>query len=376
MRHTYIPVCSLAQQHTYFQQPATASVRFAPTPDTAEKLRRAGLLLKATELGLLLLRALPVPEPDETPAPARPLPDFLFPLRFAVQPISPYFWNFTALPEQSAPGPPSRIPSIQYFRVEAAPPDGSLTLTVPDARPLPLTTLALSVPAPRADAIAGKVDEAEIRDVVRDKALPASMAQKNALGLNIDLRPWGAGHYQLQRHGQELLECYADDQLHAAQAWAVLEIAQGALAAGPLNIVFAFEGRRTRWRYLVRYRPTTDPAPVIPENASIKVKMAKADKVKAVKDDQAKPAKNDGPPSPVSFAVPKQLPATGPAADLVFESDVALPLAERPVVACTLHYTLHGTPVEVALPAAQGDVLCRPGPDPQQPAFSEIMVLL
>ena len=89
MRQIYSPVCTLAQQHGYFQQPATASVRLAPTPDTAEKLRRACLLLKATELGLVLLRALPEPGPNEPAAPVRPLPDFLFPLRFVVQPISP-----------------------------------------------------------------------------------------------------------------------------------------------------------------------------------------------------------------------------------------------------------------------------------------------
>ena len=376
MRQLYSPVCTLAQQHGYFQQPAAASVRLAPTPDTAEKLRRAGLLLKATELGLVLLRALPEPGPDEPAAAVRPLPDFLFPLRFVVQPISPYFWNFTALPEQLAPAPPSRLPTIQHFRVAGASPAGNLTLNMLDARPLLLTPLALSMAAAPADTIAGKVDAAEIRDLLRGKQLPAGMVRQNTLGLNIDLRPWGAGRYQLQRDGKDLLDCYADDQLHATRAWAVLEVEQAALAAGPLSITFAFEARRTRWRYLVRYRPGTDSVPAIPENASIKVRMAKAEKAKTAKDDQTKAAEKDVPAASVSFAVPKQRPATGPAADLVFEADEALPLAERPAATCTLHYTLHGTPMEVALPAAQGEVLCRPASDPRQPAFSDIMVLL
>lgn len=369
MRHTYTPVCSLAQQHSYFQQPETASVCLAPTPDTADKLRRAGLLLKATGTGLVVLRALPVPETSETPAPPQPLPDFLFPLRFAVQPLSPYFWNFTALPE---PGQLSGGRMIYCFAVGKAAPAGTLTLTMQDARPLPLVPLTLNVAAALAPAPEGNAAKEEVRDLVRGKLLPTTMLRRNATGLSIDLRPWGAGHYQLQRNGKELLPgCYADDQLHATQAWAVLEIERAALAAGPLNIVFAFEARRTRWRYLIRYRATTDPAPTIPERPSIKVRMTPDGKMKMAKEDDSTAL--------VRFAVPKQRPTTGPAADLIFESDEALALTERPGYACTLRYTLHGTPMEIALPAAQSEVLCRPAApatDPPGPAFSEIVVLL
>lgn len=356
MRHTYHPVCSLTQQHSYFQFLETASVRLMPTPDTADKMRRAGLLLKVTDNGLVLLRALT----DETPGLARPLPEFLFPLRFAMQPLNPYFWNFTSLPEQLAPSQRSQKSAIHYFRVGAAAPDGTLILTMQDARSLPLTplTVSVAVPAPVRE------DKAiEIRDLGRDRRLPASMLQQNATGLSIDLRPWGAGHYQLQCPGQELLlDCYADDHLHAMQAWAVLEIDQAALEVGPLSIRFAFEARRTRWRYLLRYRPGKDPTVTRPETVSIKVKVAK-----------------DGLMTPVSFTSPEQYPTTAPAADLVFESGEALALAERPAHACTLHYTLHGTPMAMVLPAAQGEVLCRPAvpaTDPPGSAFSEIIVLL
>jgi hypothetical protein len=370
MRHVYTPVCSLAQRHSYFKQLATASVRLAPTPDTAAKLRRAGLLLKPTDAGgLVLLQARPVPDAASGPQqPAgeaedeQPLPGFLFPLRFVVQPISPYFWNFTELP---APGPPTGGPQIYYFRVaDAAPADG-LTLTMADARLLPLRTLQLDVPMrlPAAFVPGGKLPDEEIRDLVRNKPLPASMLRRNATGLSIDLRPWGPGHYRLQCNGRELLACYADDQLHAAQAWAVLDIDQPALAAG-LHVTLAFAARRTRWRYLIRYRPTTDASQPRPEQATIAVKVARNGKWY--------PA---GTQDAVDFAAPKQLPAGAPA-NLVLESGRALPLAERPAYACTLHYTLHGTPVEVALPAAQGEVLCQPDPDPQLPAFSDILVLL
>ena len=358
LRDTYLPVCTLAHEHSYFQRPETASVRFAPTPDTAAQLARAGLLLKATPTGLTVLRALPVPGPGEEPGPLRPLPDFLFPLRFTVQPLSAYFGNFTALPEPAASGSLPAGPTIYYFQAGPAAPDGELLLTMQQARPLALTPLALRVATP---ADAGPAAADEIRDLVRGKVLPTGMRHRTATGLGIDLRAWGAGHYQLQRHGQDLLDCYADDQLHALRAWAVLEIDQAALAGGALNIRLVLEARRTRWRYLVRYRPASDPAPATPENPSIK----------------AKPRKGS-PSAPVRFAMPKQRPAT-PAADVVFESETALALAEQPGYACTLHYTLHGTPMEVALPAAKGEVLCRPAApatDPPGPAFSEIVVLL
>ena len=373
MGHSYHPVCSLTQQHSYFQAPETASLSLLPTPDTADKLRRAGLLLKATSTGLVLLRA----QSDEIPGPVRPLPDFLFPLRFAVRPLSPYFSNFTALPEQLALGPPPTTSTIYYWRVKAAAPTGTLALTLPEARQLPLTPLTLSVAAPASGA-QDNPEPLEIRDLVRDRPLRATMLHRNATGLSIDLRPWGAGHYQLQRQGKELLDCYADDQLHALQAWGVLEIDQPALAAGPLTLRLVLEARRTRWRYLVRYRPTPAATPAEPENASILVKMAKDDKAKAAQDDKEKIAKSGLAALP-EFAVPPEHPATSPAANLVFESDAALPLAERPAFLCTLHYTLHGTPMQVALPAAQGELLCRPAvpaTSPPGPAFSEIMVLL
>ncbi len=355
LRYTYLPVCTLAQEHSYFQRPETASVRFVPTPDTAAQLARAGLLLKATPTGLTVLRALPVPGPGEEPTPLRPLPNFLFPLRFAVQPLGAYFSNFTALP---APSPLPAGPMIYYFQAGAAAPEGELVLTMQQAQLLALTPLTLRVATP---ADTGPAAEEEIQDLVRRKLLPAGMLHRTATGLNIDLRAWGTGHYQLQRHGQGLLDCYADDQLHALQAWAVLEIDQAALTGRALNIRLMLEARRTRWRYLVRYRPASDPAPATPENPSIK----------------AKPRKG-GPTAPVRFAMPKQQPAA-PAADVVFESETALALAEQPGYACTLHYTLHGTPMEVALPAAKGEVLCRPAApatDPPGPAFSEIVVLL
>ena len=262
-----------------------------------------------------------------------------------MQPLSPYFENFTALPE----GPAAGGGGIYYFRVAGAAPAETRTLTLADARPLALLPLTLRVAADPAGTEA-------LVDQVRGRPLPARLLHREATGLRIDLSPWGPGHYQLARHGQELLHCYADAQLHAARAWGVLEIEAPALAAGPLHLQLAFEARRTRWRYLVRYRPGPDgPAP---ENPAVRAKAAKGQ-----------------PAATVRFA---QVAPVAPA-DAVFESDEALALAERPGVACTLHFGLHGAPVEMALPAARAEALCRPAApatDPPGPAFSEILVLL
>jgi hypothetical protein len=356
MRQLYLPVCSIAQQHHYFQQPQTTTVRIAPTHDTARNLQRAGLLVKATPNALVVLRAIPQTDSEQASNPTPALPSFLFPLRFAIMPSNPYFGNITELPDSLNKYRAEGARSILFFQAIPPATAGCSELKPEQALTLPLTPLTVNVPlVPNAQP-----GEA-ITDLKRQTVLPASMQKSNATGISLDLHPWGAGYYELQQGGQELLNCYADDQLYVDQAWGVLHVEEADLQQGPLIIQFMFQARRTRWRYLISYRRSEGQALPIPQGATIQTKTG-----------------NNGQSTPVSFTkVSTPPPATG--ADVVFESTEALALAERPSTAFCLHYTMQGAPMEIALPAASGTVLYRPTAPvtvPPGSAFSEIVVLL
>lgn len=356
MQQRYLPVCSIAQQHSYFQQPQTATVRIVPTPDTARNLQRAGLLVKATATTLVLLRALPTADSGAAPASELPLPEFLFPLRFAIMPTDAYFGNITELPDSLAQHRAEGIRSILFFQAILPSTASVVELSPEHALALPLTPLTVDIqPAPGTQATG------PISDLVRHTVLSAGMQKPSATGVSVDLRSWGAGYYELQQAGKHLLSCYADEQLHATQTWGVLHIEQADLNQGPLLIQLMFQARRTRWRYLISYRRSNDLSLPTPQGATIRVK-----------------SDNGSQPTPVHFANISPLPQPT-TADVVFESAEALALAERPGIACVLHYTMQGAPMEMALPAASGAVLCRPATPaiaPPGPAFSEIVVLL
>ena len=90
----YRVLCRVQFRHTYFADQVLRELHAAPTPATAARLRRAGLLLKSNPDGFSLLSC-------AAPAPAAQTA--LFPLLFTLQPCDPAFLQYTDLPWDAGP---------------------------------------------------------------------------------------------------------------------------------------------------------------------------------------------------------------------------------------------------------------------------------
>lgn len=92
----YHEFCRVRFRHTYFADQVCCALVAAPTPTTAEQLRRAGLLFHGGPDGFVLLCPTP-------PGAAPPSPAGLFPLLFTLQVLDPAFLHYSDLPPD--PGP-------------------------------------------------------------------------------------------------------------------------------------------------------------------------------------------------------------------------------------------------------------------------------
>ncbi|MCC2545356.1 hypothetical protein LJY25_02780 [Hymenobacter sp. BT175] len=356
MQTTYQVLCRLHQRHDYFQDPYTPSVALTPTLQTAQNLRRAGLLLKSTPRGLALLRSEAVGEE----APRRPLPDFLFPLRFRLQPLSPYFENYTELARTPRAG------TLYYVVAPATRSVDSVALPVSKDSRLPLRPLVFCCSLPKgADPTELSILDLD-RQVERPAVGPGPTGQ-----VTVDLRPWQEGRYQLRHGATALLDFYADAHLYASQAWGILELSEAALATAP-TFELQFAPRHTHWKYLIACKhPSADRYRAAPQNLS----------VAAAPD----PAVRATLPA-VSF---RQEPPTMEGVHAVFVSEQPIALAERPRYTCTLRFQPPGSTrsdspgpaLVVALPRA-GVELSKPllaagrPADPAAPTCTEIFVHL
>ncbi|MCA8829723.1 hypothetical protein [Hymenobacter pini] len=321
MRQTYQLLCAIEQRHDYFQAPDTPAVRITPTAATTRHLQRAGLWVKPTANGLAILRDL------NDPAAAWALPDFLFPLRFQLEPLRPDFAGFTVLPAPSEPRPAQGRRPIHYFQVRAA--KGALVkLKAEKALLLPLTPATLTADTGQLPAARPAVRVLAVaRGATVAAALPLDAAGRVLLDeagrVALDVRREGGGRYQLRVAGTNALDFYADEQLYAAQAWGVLEIDQPALQMLPLTVQLCFTARAAHWCYQFRYRPPADK-PWQQPDAELSVKAT------ARTDDPTEPPA----PPPIDFErVP---PPPGVAA--AFLSREPIVLRERPRYTCALRY--------------------------------------
>lgn len=350
MRTTYRPLCTVAQRHGYFHDERTAALRLLPTPQTQQNLRRAGLLLKAMPNGLVVLREM------DTPAAARPLPAFLFPLRIQLQPFSPQFESFTEVPaDYRADAFCYFSPSMAAENADAEP----VALTMDDAVLVALRPFAF-------DFTPATTDPVSLVAMPTERELPAPVRATEAGQLSVDVRVAGAGRYQLRQAGQVLLDFYADDQLYAARAWGVLELGTDVLDAAA-TVELRFAARRTYWRYLIVCRqPAAEKYRKAPEQL----------RVSASPDASAQPR-----PAALSFRAETALPAGVHAA---FVSDEPITLREQPVYQCKLLFQQPGSgsgpapaTVVTALPRAGADIV-RPAPPglPADAGYSDILIHL
>lgn len=269
----YQVLCSVTMRHPYFADGRLGELAARPTPATAERMRRLGVMFKPQADGFALLYA----APGAAAGPLLPPPG-LFPLQFGLTLRDPYFANYSDLPLTTAPG---TLPGQVYC---LHPPLAELTATrlqqeatVGPADQLPLRPGAFSLPlapAPKARPVRlclyrhattlppieadGFTTLSPGADGHSPPGVPATAAA-NATSLNLDLRTWGSGRYRLEigtGKARQVLDFFVDDSLSFARPWGLLELgAQGAPSLGTAYVL-QFAARATYWRYhfLARYR--------------------------------------------------------------------------------------------------------------------------
>lgn len=257
-------------RHDYFLDGQLPDLAVVVTPATAERLRRAGLLLRSQRSGLVLLG----PENHPlTPVRQNGWEARVFPLVFALQPRTPAFLLYTDLP-----GDPTDLSQTYCF---TSPPDelvcppADAAPAVTSSEPRPILTVLPAFLGLRAltfdyylrreagqenpsDAAAGSTATLWANGEQLAAWPPAAGAlHPYALALSptiaaVDVRRWGSGRYQL-RVGGQTLDFYADNELHAARAWGLLEIGAEALARQPAPLyVLQFAARRVYWQYQIQ----------------------------------------------------------------------------------------------------------------------------
>jgi hypothetical protein len=220
---------SVVMRHSYFTDGLLRALAAYPTPETAERLRRARLLFYTLPDGFTVLTT------------GGPPPATLFPLTFSLQPQESCFLTYSSLPLLTGAahtycfGLPtgSTGPHLQAAEVVGA------------ADQLALRPLVFRQPL-----LAGAAPTAELRRcsdglVVQQLAVPP---QADSLLLN--LRPWGSGRYHLTS-GSETVSIYADDYLAATRPWGMLTLDARVLASPAASYTLAFAARATYWQYQV-----------------------------------------------------------------------------------------------------------------------------
>ncbi|UOQ52073.1 hypothetical protein [Hymenobacter cellulosivorans] len=318
---TYSVLLTIRVRHHYFQDPTTKCLTIGPTPTTAERLRRAGLLTRYVGSDFVVLSPRPLVE--------HKWPAGFFPLTFRVQPDSPYFHNFTDLPLTtgagefyylSAPGP-----EVAPWRLTAETQLGAADL-------LPLRPLAFDFTV---DAHPGQKVELELFDLMRNELVQKAELPAEVTAWPVDLRRRGSGRYQLRTATTTLLDFYAADSREIFPGWGLLKIRELPQDQAP---TFELEcgARATFWHYWLTSKSAPLP-PALSIVASPRKKPAGAAKPAAV------------PPPLVTFA-PTQTQPKGISAGFV--SAEAIALTERPTIAYQLLSTLPAAPdtPQVVLP--------------------------
>lgn len=228
-------------RHSYFADGILRVLAAHPTPATAERLRRAGLLFRPLPDGFAVLTTAG-PLPKSLPA--------LFPLTFSLCPQDAYFVNYSALPLLAGAA------HTYCFGLPAgsAGPNLHATDVAGAADQLALRPLSFRQPLG-----AGAAATAELRrypggQVVQQLAVPAQ-----ADSLLLDVRPWGSGHYSLTS-GTETVLFYADDYLAATRPWGMLTLDARVLATPAPGYTLAFAARATYWQYQVIASQLPSPA--------------------------------------------------------------------------------------------------------------------
>jgi len=227
---SYQPLCRVVMRHAYFTDGSLRELATAPTPATAERLRRAGLLFRSQADGFVVLC---------TSAGLPPVAlQSVFPLVFSLVPRDPYFANYSDLPLLVGPahtyclGPPAEA--------------GSLALqtgaVVGAADQLPLRPLVFRQPVPAATDLV-LLSRYPGGPVLQQLVVPAG-----ASAIALDLRPWGSGRYHLQI-GSELVLFYADDYLAVTRPWGLLTLDATVLATPGVSYTLSFAARPTYWQY-------------------------------------------------------------------------------------------------------------------------------
>jgi|GEM_PF-4436031 len=269
----YQVLCSVTMRHPYFADGRLGELAAQPTPATAERMRRLGVMYKPQVNGFMLLYA----APGAATGPLLPPPG-LFPLQFGLTLRDPYFANYSDLPLSTAQGTlPGQVYCLQPPLAEPTAPRLQQATTVGPADQLPLRPGAFALPL----AAAPKARPVRLRLYRRAAMLPAAEADgfatlspkpdgqlppgvpatvpANATSLNLDLRAWGSGRYRLEigtGKARQVLDFFVDDSLAFARPWGLLELgAQGAPPPGTAYVL-EFAARATYWRYhfLARHR--------------------------------------------------------------------------------------------------------------------------
>jgi len=240
MTTSYRVLLSVNMRHAYFANGGLGQVAVQPTPATAERLRRAGLLLKHQPDGFLLL------------ASGHAGLRLGAPLLFSLRVLDPYFLNYSDLPLNNGPlrtyylSPQKADPTA--LRLHAGPVLGTLDQ-------LPLRPLQFWQPLDSANTVTAVLSGYPAGPVLAQQVVPTG-----AKWVAVDVRPWGSGRYQLQA-GAETLVFFADDYLAAQRPWGVLAFDEAVLATTtPLAYTLSIASRPTYWQYQVVMRRTPLPS--------------------------------------------------------------------------------------------------------------------
>lgn len=244
MRTSYQVLCRVAMRHAYFADGQLRGLVARPTATTAERLRRAGLLLRPLPAGFEVVYAgvaggLP-------PAGLR----VAFPLVLSLHPPSPDFELYTDLPGES-PAPASVGTHVRYLApVPAAEPRLHQGAVMGGADQLPMRPLAFQLALP-AGVSAAALHHYPDGPVVWEKT---DLLASEALAIN--LRAEGSGAYALRLGEAPPDVFFAADFAPMARPWAMLELGAAVLTAPGATYELSLAARATYWQYqLVSSRP-------------------------------------------------------------------------------------------------------------------------